>query len=145
MLLQGRSLYDEGGANPNLAAYQPRLLSVPDSVEDCPPVSEVLPDDARHYLEAYQELMLKPESEMLNSDFVTPYFDHKLKYNQKEYHRFVKRLEEIGLIRCTTTPHCYLTVLARMATWYDARNTSKHKQHCYLTMWWQEWQPAPMR
>ena len=103
-LLRGRGLYEEGGANANLAAYQEELLSVPSDIRGCPRIEQILPSSVHHYLEAYQERMLKPQEEMENLEKIEPYFDKKLFYNQKIYHKFVKRLHEAGLVHFVRRP-----------------------------------------
>ena len=71
-LLQGRSLYEDGGANANLAAYQEELLSMPSDTSRCPDIKDILPSDVHHYLEAYQEQMLKEQHEIDELEQLNP-------------------------------------------------------------------------
>ena len=71
-LLRGRSVYEIDFPEQNLASYQPSLLSLPSSVEGCPRLEEVLLADARHFLEEYQERMLRTRDEVAALDALQP-------------------------------------------------------------------------
>ena len=49
------------GFNANLAAYQEELLSMHSDTSRRPDIKDILPSDVHHYLEAYQEQMLKEQ------------------------------------------------------------------------------------
>jgi hypothetical protein len=101
-LLRGRTTYNMGAGQITLAAYQPELLSIPDSLTGCPLITEVVREDARLFLECPAECMILSETEFLEASGklpdIKPYFDPKLKYNQKEYRRFIRRLRDIGFL-----------------------------------------------
>ena len=87
-----------------MAVYQEELLSIPQDIRECPGIIDILPSDVHHYLEAYQEQMLKDVCEVEDLDIIEPYFDKKLFYNQKTYHRFVSKLNDAGLLNYTLAP-----------------------------------------
>ena len=62
----------------------------------------------REFLEGWQETMVRSPSERAELDTrlgqVCPYWDRKLKYNKKEYRRFVKELGARGFIEGVTSP-----------------------------------------
>ena len=103
-LLRGGSPCDWKPANETLASYQAELVSVPDDVKDCPSLAQVLPHDDLRYLEEKSELMLRHVDEVEQSEPIMPYWDPKLKFNKKEYHRLVQRLHDAGYFYFTTRP-----------------------------------------
>jgi hypothetical protein len=58
LLLRGRSPYDVRPGAVSLAPFRLELLSLPDSVHDCPRIESLLPDEALSYMKGYQERML---------------------------------------------------------------------------------------
>ena len=60
-LLRGRGVYDTQAAYSTLAAFKHGAVSLPDSVQRAPMLSEILPDSALQYLEGFEELMLRDD------------------------------------------------------------------------------------
>ena len=103
-LLRGGSPYDWKPTNETLASYQAELVSIPDDVRGCPDLGQVLPRDDLRYLEEKSELMLRCVEDLDQSEPIAPYWDPKLKFNKKEYHRLVQRLHGVGYFHFTTRP-----------------------------------------
>ena len=108
-LLKGGSPYDLGVAHETLASYRSELVSIPSDISGCPRLNDVLPPDDRQYMEENSELMLKPGTEEM-TDSLVPYWDPKIKFNQKAYHELVKRLHNIGYFNYTLHPACHVGV-----------------------------------
>ena len=107
-LLRGRTLYDEVRADVNLAPYQADRVSLPSDVRDSHPILDLLPPRSREMLEGYQERMLRDGPEVrlhdeMNGE-IKPHVDPSLVRNQRRYGQFVKKLDQIGLLRFTTRP-----------------------------------------
>ena len=103
-LLHGSAPYDWRPANETLASYQAELVSIPDSVHDCPFLTQVVPTDDLRYLGEKSEQILKPARDLEQSEHVKPYWEPKLRYNRKAYHGLVKKLHDIGYFEYTTKP-----------------------------------------
>lgn len=94
-LLRGAD--DYSGPASTLAAYHRERVSMPDSLHNSPALSELLPEDALHFLEA-PERMLRTEEDV-DCD-VVPYWDATLRnnpraYKDPTYHRCQKRKREV--------------------------------------------------
>jgi hypothetical protein len=91
-----------------LAAYQQELLSTPSTLEGCPRVEDMVPKDARYYLESPSERMLRSfreyEAVCRVSPPLRPYADPKLKFNKKMCRGFAQHLSEIGFRHFAVTP-----------------------------------------
>ena len=108
-LLKGGSPYDLGVSHETLASYRSELVSIPSDISGCPKLLDVLPPDDRQYMEENSELMLKPRAEVEKESLV-PYWDPKIKFNQKAYHDLVRRLHNIGYFNYTLHPACHVGV-----------------------------------
>eukprot|EP00438_Fugacium_kawagutii_P016537 Skav227298 [mRNA] locus=scaffold2645:95140:99516:- [translate_table: standard] len=110
-LLHGASPYDFKPVNESLASYRAELVSVPSDIHGCPDLADILPCDDRRFLEEKSELMLRRGVEAQELDRIcTPYWDPKLKYNQKAYQGLVRKLDAIGYFTYTTEPACEVGV-----------------------------------
>ena len=89
-LLKGRT-YDGAFSAEHMASYREELVSFPDDDFSClPQLSDVLGADDSLYLEEESERMLREVPG--DCDVKLPYWDPKLKYNQKAYQKLVRRL-----------------------------------------------------
>ena len=88
-LLHGQTPYDRKGPPVSLAPYQLERLSLPESVADCPYVTDMLPDIALYLLEGYQERMLEEDAVLRLKPQVAEYLDPCLSYTQKRYHQLL--------------------------------------------------------
>ena len=61
----------------------------------CGGISDVAPPEVIDFLGDYHVRMLAPPIDVFTT---APYFDPVLRFNQKEYHRLLRRLAEIGII-----------------------------------------------
>ena len=105
-LLKGKSPYSVLSDMPdhdNLASYRSELVSMPPSLVGAPLLCDLLEASDRLYLEELTERMLRPAEEVAK-DIPNPYWDPQLRYNQKTYHRFVKKLHDIGYFHYTLKP-----------------------------------------
>ena len=98
-LLRGAD--DYSGPASTLTAYRRERVSMPDSLHSSFALSELLPDDALHYLEA-PERMLK-SNEDVDCD-VVPYWDAALRNKPRAYKDFIKHLHGIGYLDVTREP-----------------------------------------
>ena len=103
-LLQGRCAYDARTGPVSLAPFKLDLLSLPADTADSPDVMELLPPDARSYLEGYQERMLEHPDVVAQREPVFEFMDASLRYNQKHYHKLVQKLAQISLVSFTDSP-----------------------------------------
>ncbi|CAE7243495.1 pksN [Symbiodinium natans] len=98
-LLRGSSVYEAAGST--LASFSLDRVSLPESVHDCPQVTDLLyGTDAHQYLED-PERMLKPAED--HSD-ITPYWDPLLRKSVRHYKSLIQRLHKIGYCSYTLTP-----------------------------------------
>ena len=95
LLLRGRSPYDVRPGAVSLAPFRLELLSLPDSVHDCPRIESLLPAEALSYMKGYQERMLASSDVEVG---VREYLDPALRFNQKRYQALMKVLFDKGLI-----------------------------------------------
>ena len=95
LLLRGRSPYDVRPGAVSLAPFRLELLSLPDSVHDCPCIESLLPAEALSYMKGYQERMLASSDCVAE---VREYLDPALRFNQKRYQTLMKVLFDKGLI-----------------------------------------------
>ena len=98
-LLHGASEY--AGSVTTLAAYDRERISMPESLENSPNVEDLLPADARHFLEA-PERMVNSSSEFACD--IVPYWDPVLRRSSREYRHFIQYLDKIGYLDYTQTP-----------------------------------------
>ena len=106
-LLHGRSVYDCAASGTSVAPYRAQAVSLPDSVEGSPLLTEALPTGAATYLDFGLKRMLRGADEGLAEkaeEYASfkPYWDPLLK--GRRYRRFVRRLSKRGLVRFTTNP-----------------------------------------
>ena len=90
-----------------VAPYEFGSVSLPADLSSSRPAADLLHVEGRKLIEGCQKKLLrKPaEIEQLHREGgVRPYWDAKLKRNQREYRRFLARLWKLGLIRWTTEP-----------------------------------------
>ncbi|CAK0900771.1 unnamed protein product [Prorocentrum cordatum] len=104
-LLQGHSPYQAAGCPTRVTSFKLDLLSLPGSVRGCPLIADVAPSEVIGFLGDYHERMLAPPVEKYET---APYFDPKPRFNQKEYHRLLRRLADIGVITWTSSPKCHV-------------------------------------
>lgn len=110
-LLHGSSPYDWKPSNETLASFQIDILSVPGDASMCPRLEEVAPEDCLEFLDEKSELMLKSENEVPpEAQLVSPYWDPKLKFNQKCYHQLVQRIHAAHLLNYTLQPKCMVGI-----------------------------------
>ena len=87
---------------------------MPADVAESPDVIDLAPPDVLHYLEGNGERMLLDEREasaqFLQEEYVTPYYDRVLVKDKKRYRRFVKDLNQRGLLRFTLHPKEFVGV-----------------------------------
>jgi len=107
-LLRGKALYGTDLADTNLAPYQFEIMSLPDDVNSSPDLVDLLPPDARRYLERMNQLMMRDEADLRRLEETgpetIPYTDKLLKSHPKKYRKFVVSLNSRGLLRFTLTP-----------------------------------------
>ena len=107
-VLRGRGLYDGSSAAANLASFSMSRLSLPDSVADCPPLVQLLPEELRPLLKDGCSSMLLPRDEFVREiaakPMVQPYVDPVLAHDSKRYLSFVKSVLKRELI--SFTRHC---------------------------------------
>lgn len=106
MLLKGRSEYHQPENPTALAPYKLERISLPESLHGLPLAEELLPDNARRYLQG-PKLMLK---ETVDAESRRPYWDPVLANSRKHYREFIQRLDSIGLLQYTQTPKNHVGV-----------------------------------
>ena len=112
-LLKGRTGYAPCVSS-NVGSYECSRVSLPDSVADAPPLIEMLPAEARFFLEEFQSRMLLPPEVATESQEVTgepgchnnPWLLHKA----RSYARFEKS--------------CSLTCCCRCGNWHQRKRES---------------------
>ena len=77
-----------------LAPYKLERVSLPEDLHGLPQAADLLPQDARRYLQG-KELMVK-EDEPLETP--PPYWDPVLAKSKKHYRQFIQHLDSIGLL-----------------------------------------------
>ena len=114
-LLKGKpSSYDEGGGCHvgGLATFDAGRISLPDSVHDCPLITDVLEGAALKSVKCFETEILNSAEEQLRVDAQTDeprlYHDPVLAANPRVYSELIKSMHQKGMIRFTTTPrgHC---------------------------------------
>ncbi|CAE7674483.1 pksN [Symbiodinium sp. CCMP2592] len=98
-LLRGADDYVDSVST--LAACRRERISMPDSLHGSPDVLSLLPDDARHYLEA-PERMLRPEED--SQCDIVPYWHPALRNSARAYKDLVRHLHKIGYLDFTLEP-----------------------------------------
>ncbi|CAK0858238.1 unnamed protein product [Prorocentrum cordatum] len=93
-LLRGHTPYDGTGCLTRVAPFRKGLVSLPETVEGCPPFEDVAPPEVQRFLKGHPERMLRADSP---SSTVTPYFDPALKRSVKTYRQFISDLRRRGL------------------------------------------------
>ena len=110
-LLRGRSVYDtEDGFSSTMASFNPRLVSLPEleEVQESPDVRSVCPEDVSFWLEGNQERMLRCPFERESLERLREiqiYTDPVLIRNRKGYERFIRKLNNLGLV-CFVREKC---------------------------------------
>ncbi|CAK0872527.1 unnamed protein product, partial [Prorocentrum cordatum] len=102
-LLQGHPPHRAAGCPTRVAPFKLDLVSLPGSVRGCPLITDVAPSEVIGFLGGYHGRMLAPPVDKYET---VPYSDPKLRFNQKEYHRLLRRLVDIGITSWTPTPKC---------------------------------------
>ena len=132
-LLQGRCAYDARMGPVSLAPFKLDLLSLPEDTASCPTLEQLLPPDAYSYLEGYHERMLEVPDVFAQREPVVEFMDASMRFNQKQYHRLVKKLAQISLIGFTCSPLERIGVFAvwksgktRQRLIVDARRANQH-------------------
>ncbi|CAK0860257.1 unnamed protein product, partial [Prorocentrum cordatum] len=100
-LLRGHAPRDGAGCLTRVAPFRKGLVSLPETVEGCPPFEDVAPPEVQRFLKGHPERMLRADSP---SSTVTPYFDPALKRSVKTYRQFIIDLRRRGLVGWTTRP-----------------------------------------
>ena len=105
-LLRGRS--DYGLDQPTaLATCCLERISLPKSLDGAPCALDLLEGKARRFLQC-PEQMLRGGSDV-EAPF-KPYWDPKLRRNQRMYHSFIKKLHNAGYLVFTQTPKAHVGV-----------------------------------
>ena len=99
-LLKGRSDYQQSAAPIALAPYSLERVSLPESLHGLPDAVDLLPPDARRYLEG-KELMLRDDQP---DETPPPYWDPVLARSKRHYKEFIRKLDSIGLLQYTQSP-----------------------------------------
>ena len=98
-LLSSSGVY---GAEGPVARFQPKRVSLPSDIRGSPRVRDILPADARVYLDFFKErVLLSPEAYAARLDEEGPapvYMDSTLRRHRRSYTGFVRRLVEIGMV-----------------------------------------------
>ena len=102
-LLRGHTPYDGTGCLTRVAPFRKDLVSLPESVESCPPFEDVAPPEVQRFLKEHPERILRADCPGTS---VTPYFDPALKRSAKTYRHFIADLNRRGLPRWTRRPRC---------------------------------------
>lgn len=126
-MLKGKSEYHRPEDPVALAPFSLERISLPDSLVGLPDAVDLLPDDARQYLEG-GEHMLRDDVAL---DAPKPYWDPLLAKNQKNYRQFIQKLDSIGFLQYTRTPKNQVGVFfvhksdgKRIRLTVDARSTN---------------------
>ena len=130
-LLKGRSEYTLDGST-SLAPFKLESVSLPDSLAECRPVSDLCGDEGRRYLERRERMALSAE-EMRDSppEEISPYTDPVLKHNRPLYLKFIKKLMGIDFLCWTRYPKCRAGVFfvwksdGRIRMIIDARRSNR--------------------
>ncbi|CAK0893340.1 unnamed protein product, partial [Prorocentrum cordatum] len=93
-LLRGHTPYDGAGCLTRVAPFRKGLVSLPETVEGCPPFEGAAPPEVQRFLKEHPERMLRADSP---SSTVAPYIDPALKRSAKTYRQFISDLLEIAL------------------------------------------------
>ena len=101
-LLRGRSEYEGSNLPVTLARSSTLSASLKSqrNLSSAPCVEDLLPEEARQYLES-PELMVRDEPP---EDLIKPYWDPALKSSRKNYRCLMQRLHKIGYLRYTFKP-----------------------------------------
>ncbi|CAK0851827.1 unnamed protein product, partial [Prorocentrum cordatum] len=102
-LLRGHAPCDGAGCLARVAPFRKGLVSLPETVEGCPPFEDVAPPEVQRFLKGHPERMLRADSP---SSTVTPSFDPALKRSVKTYRQFISDLRRRGSVGWTTRPRC---------------------------------------
>ena len=87
----------------NLASYQFGLVSFPEGdLNQCPMLSSLLGESDRQFLSEESERMIRQEP--IDTISTEAYWDPKLRYNQKAYHKLVSFLDSLNYFYYTTSP-----------------------------------------
>ena len=102
------------GVSSNVGSYEHSRVSLPDSVVDAPPLIEMLPAEARFFLEEFQSRMLLPPEVAAVIQEVTGelgcHDDPPLLSSARSYARLVRQTMKIGLTALTLRPACVLGI-----------------------------------
>ena len=102
-LLQGRGEYQLAGNN-SLASFKSSLVSLPDSLEGCPNISQQLVGAEAQYLKC-PERMLRSLVELRDfPEAPEPYMDPILRFNRRAYLSFGRRLHKLGFWHVAISP-----------------------------------------
>ena len=118
MLLRSGLAYDATPPSTTVEPYEPGSVALPADLAMSRPAAELLDEKSRFTVEGWQENILHESTERnwrRDACDVTPYWDAKLKKNNREYRKFIARLDKLGLIRWTTEPleHASLFFVAK--------------------------------
>lgn len=75
-LLRGRSEYDSSHLPISLARFKLERISMPESLDNVPNVEDILPVEARRYLESPEQMVRGLDE---GEELITPYWDPILK------------------------------------------------------------------
>ena len=100
-LLQGRTDYFEPSSPVSLAPYNLELISLPSSLKGAPRAEDLLGADDLRYLKEQERII---RAEPPKKFQVAPYWDPALKYNQRNYRKFLQKLNDISYLDFTLEP-----------------------------------------
>ena len=107
-LLRSRDYTGSGSAS-GLASYRAELLSFPDEdLGGCPFLADMLSGEDRQLLSEASERFLRKVSQ--RGEIKDPYWDPKIKFNQKAYHSLVRRLHSLNYFYYSTAPKNFVGV-----------------------------------
>ena len=107
LLLRSGLAYDAAPPSTTVEPYESGSVSLPADLARSRPAAELVDDESRYTIEGWQENILHESFERSKRSSecdITPYWDAKLKRNNKEYRKFITRLDTLGLIRWTIEP-----------------------------------------
>ena len=122
MLLRAKSGY--GFGDKNVTPFVKNRVSLParDELWDAPMALDVLPGEARHYLEGFEHEMLRETTDYLelleHGPDIVPYMDPILSNDPSAYADFVRELYCRSLVQWTLEPKefCALLFVKRRMT-----------------------------
>ena len=101
-LLRGRGVCEVAPSGVDLAPYRSNLVSLPADLEGSPNLADLLPPDARVFLDGEHELMRRTREEtralVEDGGVVRPSMDSALRHNKKRYLTLLRQLRSRGML-----------------------------------------------